>query len=231
MNTHTVEFYFDHFSFWNSYSGVAPILSIDNWLQQPELCNRNTESFVIGVNLTAPGEVSLFEDPIWIESVTSDGSPLTAFVDYNIVSGRLKIFDDPIPGTVIDVDYWYPENPLGYTPGGLSWQTIFEGAGMYYATDFIPGTGGSLELKRNPNYWMNTPPLGEVDFVRKLDGSQKVDIFDVVMAVSAYGSSGYDISDRDWFSGADLAPSGGIVDIFDIVSVANNYGTEWDCYT
>lgn len=230
INSHSVEIYFDTLSFWTSYLGVAPILPIDTWIQQPELCSWKIESFVIGVNLTTPGKLNLSEDPIWIEWITADGMPLAAFIDFNIVSGQLEIFADLDPGTVVNVDYWYPENPLGYTPGSLSWQTIFEGAGMYYAVSFTPGAEGSLELKRNTNYWMETPPLGEVDFVRKPNGSQKVDIYDVVMAASAYGSSGFDTSDPDWFPGADLAPPSGTVNIFDIVTVASKYGTEWDCY-
>jgi len=229
VSSHSVEIYFDTLSFWTSYLGVAPLLPIDTWMQQPELCGRKTESFVIGLNLTTPGKLSLSEDPVWIASITSDGMPLTAFVDYNIASGQLKIFTDLDPGAVVNVDYWYPGNPLGYTPGSISWQIVFEGAGMYYATSFLPGVEGNLELKRNTNYWMETPPLGEVDFVRKPNGAQKIDIYDVVMAASAYGSSGFDTSDPDWFPGADLAPPGGAVDIFDIVTIASKYGIEWDC--
>jgi hypothetical protein len=228
VNSHMVELYFDNLSFWNSYRGVAPIIPIDTWLQQPELCHRKMVTFVVGMNLTAPGRLDLDEDPIWIEEVTADGLPLTAFVDYNIIGGQLEVFIDLDPGMVVNVDFWYPENSLGYTPGSLPWQTIFEGAGMYYAVAFTPGVGGALELKRNTDYWMETPPLGEVDFVRKLDGTQKVDIYDVVMAVSAYGSSGFDMLDPDWFPGADLAPSGGIIDIFDLVTITGKYGTIWD---
>jgi hypothetical protein len=75
---------------------------------------------------------------------------------------------------------------------------------------------------------MDTPPIGEIDFIRKPDGSQKVDIFDIVKAIAAYGSSGYDIFDRRWLPGTDLAPPGGQIDIFDIVTVTAQYGTEWD---
>jgi|GEM_PF-3724628 len=52
-------------------------------------------------------------------------------------------------------------------------------AGMYYATGFVPGVGGHLTLKVVPPraYWMQAPPLGEIDFVRKPDGSMQVDIF------------------------------------------------------
>lgn len=157
--------------------------------------------------------------------------PLTMFSDYNIVgqgsceSGRLEIFADLPDGAVIVIDYCSVNDPRGYTPGELPWQTIFEGAGMYYATEF---TSDFLTLKRNPHYWMETPLLGEVDFVRKPNGAYKIDIFDIVVAVSAYGSDGTGVPSSDWFPGADLAPPAGTVDIFDIVTIIAKYGREFD---
>ena len=88
---------------------------------------------------------------------------------------------------------------------------------------------GHLALKANQYYWMKTPVLGEVDFERETNGCLKIDIFDIIRAASAYDSQGIAVPDINWFSGADLAPPAGIVDIFDIVTVAAKYGTEWNC--
>ncbi|MCK4477430.1 hypothetical protein KAU88_02740 [Candidatus Bathyarchaeota archaeon] len=55
----------------------------------------------------------------------------------------------------------------------------------------------------------------------------KIDIYDVVMQANAYGSQGTSMPDRKWFSGADVAPSGGNVDIFDIVCTSGPYGYTW----
>jgi len=81
---------------------------------------------------------------------------------------------------------------------------------------------------------METPPLGEIDFVWKWEsgpkprnGSYKIDIYDIVIAAGAYGSQGTGVPDRNWFPGADVAPSGGQVDIYDIVTIAGKYGEEW----
>ena len=100
---------------------------------------------------------------------------------------------------------------------------------MYYAIDFQPNASGYLALQRNPFYYMETPPLGEIDFVRKPNGCYRVDIFDVVMVASAYGSQGGAIPDSNWFPGADLVPDCCRVDIFDVVTVTGKYGLEWDC--
>jgi hypothetical protein len=48
-----------------------------------------------------------------------------------------------------------------------------------------------------------------------------VDIFDIVLAADAYGSSE---GDPDWNPEADVAPPYGVIDIYDMVTIASNYG-------
>ena len=164
---------------------------------------------------------------MWFAAVTFNNIPLTLGTDYNIVKGHLYIYSALGPGT-LETKYLAVGNFGGYTPGNLPWETVFEGAGMYYATGFTPGTGGSLTLQRNPYYWMETPPLGEVDFARKPNGACKVDIFDLVLAAGAYGSQGTAVPSAKWFAGADVAPPAGKIDIFDMVTIASQYGQEYD---
>lgn len=228
IDDYTVEIYFDTLSYWNTYAANGPILPKDTWTQPP-LCDDSYEVFAEGGGLTTPGYVDLTYDPVWIESVEADDSPLTIFIDYNIIKGKLYIYTDLSPGTTVEVDYWYADDPYGYTPGNLPWDMVFEGAGMYYATDFTPGLGGYLAMTKNPFYYMQTPILGEVDFVRKANGCMKIDIFDVVKAAGAYVTQGTGIPDSNWVPGADLAPQGGKIDIFDIVTITGKYGDEWDC--
>jgi len=236
VNEYQVDVYFDSLSYWNLYETTGPILPIDLWLQQTELSTQHTEIFIEGANLTTPGIVELNDNPMWIADVTVNDEPLHMFNDYNIIgqgsceSGQLEIFTDLSNDSMVSIRYWGVDDPQGYTPGELPWQTIFEGAGMYYATDFVSGAGGYITLKRNPFYPTETPPIGEVDFIKKANGCYKVDIFDVVMAATAYGSQGVEKPDAHWFAGADLAYPGGQIEIFDIVTVTINYGTEWDCY-
>jgi len=227
VGSHKVDIYFNTSGFWDIYGAAGPILPMDTWLQQPKLTNQTSEVFVEGVNVTTPSYVNLTEAPVWFESVTANGTALAMFVDYNIVLGKLEIFTDLPPGTTLNVTYWHPEDPRGYTPGNLPWEISFEGAGMYYAVDSMGW--GFIVLRRNPYYWMETPLLGEVDFHRKPGGCHKIDIFDVVRVAEAYSTQGISVPDDDWFAGADLTSPGGRIDIFDVVTVTSKYGTEWDC--
>jgi hypothetical protein len=132
-----------------------------------------------------------------------------------------------ITGTV-HVDYRSVGDATGYTPGNLAWETALEGAGAWYATSHTSGVGGSLSLKKNPFYYMETPLLGEIDWVRKSTGGFKIDIYDVVLAAGAYGSQGTGVPDPHWLPGADVAPPGGVIDIYDIVTITGKYGREFD---
>ena len=167
-------------------------------------------------------------NPVWIGKVTADGIPLTMFDDYNIVKGKLEIFIDLPPFTLVEVDYWHPSDPSGYTPGNLTWQEILSGGGMYRATAFTPEVGGNLTLTRNRYYWMEASPLGEIDFVRKSSGCMKIDIFDIVVAAGAYGAIATSTPNPKWIPAADVAPPSGVINIYDIVTIAGQYGREWD---
>jgi len=218
---YSFEIYFDTYSYWNTYYCQGPLRPMKTWMDN--LLATSVETFV---DPTTPGQIGLTYDPVWINYVKFNGSPLTMFTDYNIVLGQLYIYNSLGAGT-LEVSYYYiPTDALrGYYPGSLPWQTIFEGAGMYYCTAFTPGAGGSATYKRNPFYYMVTPLLGEIDFVKKTSGNYRVDIFDLAFAGAAFGSQGTGIPSANWLPGADLAPAGGKVDVLDEVTVT---GTNWD---
>ena len=221
-DTYDFEIYFDTLSYWNTYYCQCPFLPMDTWMAQgPAFINQTVETIV---SPTTPGIVELYRLPIWFDYVTFNGTPLTLFADYNIVKGCLYLYTALGAGT-LEVSYWYvPTMALrGYFPGSLPWQTILEGAGMYYMTDYIKDT--SATFKRNPFYYMVTPLLGDIDFAKKPSGNYKVDIFDLAMAGGAFGSQGTGVPSSNWFPGADLAPNAGVIDIFDLVTVT---GTNWD---
>jgi ABC-type transport system substrate-binding protein len=218
------EIYFTTLSYWNTYYAQGPLLPMDLWMAQgPTFINNTMETITAPA---MPGAIPLTYRPIWFDSVTAGGTPLTFMADYNIVRGELYILT-PQTGDLV-VTYWYvPSMSLrGFTPGNLPWQTIFEGAGMYYMTDYV--RGASATFKRNPYYYMVTPILGDIDFVKKPSGNYAVDIFDVVLAAGAYGSQGTGVPSRNWLPGADLVPPVGVVDIFDVVTLASKYGREYD---
>ena len=234
----TVYFNDSDYGYWHYLDSSPMVFPVDLWLREP-LANRTIDTFPAwtgtgAVPLTAPS------DPVWINQVTVDGTPLTLGVDYNLFG-----YGDNEPctlnvttpqGGTLTVDYWAYGDSQGFTPGNLSWDTILTGSGMYYMTSFTPGVGGGATFKRNPYYWMETPPLGEVDFVWKwIDGPKprsgynKIDIYDIVMAIGEYGGDGTGVPDsatehRRWFPGADLAPPGGKINIYDVVTMVGQYG-------
>jgi ABC-type transport system substrate-binding protein len=221
--SHSSEVYFSTLSYWNTYYCKGPLRPMDTWSAQPALVTKVTESII---DPATPGSIALSDLPTWFEYVKFNDSPLTLGTDYNIVEGELFVYTTLGIGT-LDVRYWAPNDARGFTPGNVVWSTIFEGAGMYYATAFTSGV--SLTLKKNPFYYMETPLLGEVDFVRKPNGAYKIDIFDLVYAAGAHLSQGKTVPDSHWFPGADLAPLGGEVDDLDTGTVAGVYwDLEWD---
>jgi hypothetical protein len=220
------EIYFNTLSYWNTYYCQSPLLPMDTWTSiGPGFINHTIETVV---DPATPGDITLnhrgYEGPIWIDYVTWNGTPMSMFTDYNIVLGKLQVYSSLGPGT-LEVSYWYvPTRALGgYFPGNQPWQTTLEGAGMYYMTSYIRGV--SATFRRNPYYHMVTPLLGDIDFVKKPNGNYKVDIFDLALAAGAYGSQGTALPSSNWLPGADLAPNGGVVDIYDLVTVT---GTNWD---
>lgn len=58
------------------------------------------------------------------------------------------------------------------------------------------------------------PPLGDIN------GDGVVDIYDIVLATVAYGSK---LGDPHWNPRADIAPPWGVINIYDIVTIASNY--------
>lgn len=65
-----------------------------------------------------------------------------------------------------------------------------------------------------------TPIMGDLNY----DG--KVSLYDIVMAVAAYGSTP---EDPNWNPLADVAPQYELVDIYDLVTIASHYGETYQC--
>jgi hypothetical protein len=198
------------------------------WLHDP-LALEGVENFT---SFTGPGPVSLNGSPVWINNVTVDGAPLALGTDYNIIRGNLEILT-AVSGD-LSVGYWKYGDPAGFTPGDLPWQDVLAGCGMYYMTSFTPGVGGGATFKRNPYYWMETPPLGEVDFIwnyvagpKPRTGYYDVGIYDVVLAAGAYGASATGVPSPKYIAGADLAPVGGLINVYDVVTLTGQYGVKW----
>jgi len=228
----TIEYYWDVPGYWSTYQGGVYILSFD-WLTAGGISIETTETLTADA---VTGYLSTTDKVFFVKSAAAGATPLKLGVDYDIYmaaaghtnTADIRIINPTYFGQAITVTYLAVGDPYGYTPNNVAWDTIFEGCGMFYVTAFTPGTGGGLTLKRSPFYNMETPLLGEIDFVKKPAGCYKIDIFDVVLAATAYGSQGSGVPDPNWWPGADLAPGEPKVDIFDIVTITGKYGEEFD---
>ena len=116
----------------------------------------------------------------------------------------------------------------------MLWNEILGGCGPYYVTSIIYGIGGHISLKRNPFFFLETPLTGEVDWnwkwsggTKPRSGCYKINIYDLTLVAGAYGSQAKSVPSSNWFAGADLAPEGGKIDLFDIVTVSSKYGQEF----
>ncbi len=236
LDPRTIQILWNLPGYWNTYLGTTSIKSF-NWWSLGTISQTVTDN-----NLVPDGDgyISCTEAVFYVLDITGDGTPLVLGTDYDIYKREGYTHNADvriITGSYADVDITYmaTDDAVGDTPGNLPWQTSFESAGMFYALDYEPLTGGFITLKRSSFYPMERPPIGEIDFIKKgglttpPKGCYKIDIFDVVIAASAYGSQGTGVPDAHWFAGADLAPAGGKIDIFDIVTITGKYGTSFDC--
>jgi len=230
VNQSFVEIFYNARSFWLYTSASPYLLPRSIWLNASYGLTENiVATYVVDTNLTTPGGLGIGPNqpngPVWVNSITGSVSGvLTEWVDYHWELGDFVIETALVSGETVTVDYWAADDSTGYTLGDNPWEDVTIGSGMYYGTDFNPGVGGNFNARRNPYYYLETPVLGEVDFVWEDEGYYEVTIFDVVMAAGAYGSQGIAVPDDHWFPGADLAPPGGVIDIFDIVTIASAYG-------
>jgi len=231
-------------SYWAPNGPTYPILSKSMWLREP-LANQRNAYFEKNVNITLPGNVTLDKRVVSgsadtnIEVQLTDNSYRTLVwgSDYTWTEGNLVIKVDSIEGVPIDkvwVDYWTYGNTGGYFPGDLPWNEILGGYGPYYVTSFTYGIGGHISLKRNPFFFLETPLMGEVDWnwkwsggTKPRSGCYKINIYDLTLVAGAYGSQATSVPSSNWFAGADLAPEGGKIDLFDIVTVSSKYGQEF----
>ena len=225
VNDYLVEIYFDARCYW-LYTSASPNLWVPSvWKNQSFGLTVLTQTTpVVDTNLTTPGFLGL-DRPVWINSITGSVSGLlTEWVDYHWELGDWYIDTALVSGETVTVSYYSFGDASGFTLGGNSGLDVTVGCGQYYMTGFNPGVGGFFTAKRNTFYWLDTPVLGEVDFKWEASGYYEVTIFDVVKAAGAYDSQGTSVPDSNWLPGADLAPPGGVIDIFDIVTIASAYG-------
>jgi ABC-type transport system substrate-binding protein len=243
VNDTFVEIYYDARSYWLYTSASPPLIPRSVFLNTSYgLTQHLMKTLIVDTNLTTPGFMGLGgaqpHGPCWVNSVTSDlDGVLTEWVDFHWELGDWYMDTPLTPGAVVTVDYYAVDDASGYTLGDNLLEDVTVGCGMYYFTGFFADDGGgwhtdalgNFTARRNPYYYLETPILGEIDFVWEEGGYYEVTIFDIVKAAGAYGSQGIAVPDDNWFPGADVTPPGGVIDIFDIVTVAGKYAMDVEC--
>jgi hypothetical protein len=213
--------------------------------QLPHLCKERVQDLLCAQEAESwsqheMDERTLLHSVTQVDLVLLDGIPLTEGVDFiiraddNTHSHNVFVPLRDLTGW-INIVYWYPDIPAsGFYLAGLPWTQTMYSIGPYYPVDIIPEMGGWAVLACNPYFFLETPPLGEVDWAWKWTGAisprngyYKIDIYDVVKVCGAYGSTGTVIPSQNWFPGADLATPCGKIDIFDVVTVTGKYGTQF----
>jgi ABC-type transport system substrate-binding protein len=248
VDNYTYVVYFSSESYWFQYAANYPYLPKYEW---GALFCTNTTYTELGAHYSAGDSLYLTGSLVaQVKNITVDGALFTDYwVRFNwgwvsACSANRIYFLSDVSGDLV-VNYWnITGDPHGYYPGesmGYDWTDTFFSIGTHV------GDGGLL--KRNDFFFLETPPLGEVDWywwwgprdtTRPLGGPRTgffvVDIYDVTFATVSYGSTGYlePTVFPPWFPGADLAPTytpevpyGGEIDIYDVSTILVSYGTEF----
>jgi len=236
----TIEVYFDDEAIWHYWYPTGPLLPRDEYLGL--LCGANSASFYSdGTNCTASTRFMFTDEQVvQIISADVDGASLVEGVDFEIFAkehthNEIHFLADLPEGTVT-INYYTPTvDPHGYYLAGLDWSETFYSLGPYYPTSITPGAGGSAIFKCVRSFFLETPPLGEIDWkwtwqgtVKPRSGYFQVNLYDAVLLLKAYGSHGNGEPTANWFPGADIDPIDLChVGLYDAVTILGKYGTKW----
>jgi ABC-type transport system substrate-binding protein len=243
IDDYHVRVYMNVRSTWAYLWPTYPLLPKHKWLTAP-LAYNDSACFQVGRSITLPGRIPLTTHVVsgssdtQVKVLLADGTTtwLTWGTDFTWKKGDLYVKIASLSGKAIQriwVYYWRNGDARGYCPGGLSWQTILEGCGTHYATNL--DVDDFLVLNANRNFFLETPTLGEIDWMWTFQGTNQprsgyyqVFLYDSVRALGAYGSRGTAVPDPNWFPGADIDQNDvGHVGLFDLALINSNYGAKF----
>jgi hypothetical protein len=244
IDNYTIEVDFDAKSMWLYGAPPYPLLPRLEW--RAALCGPTSATFDSdGANCSTSTKYSFTtDDVVEIINVTDNGALLTQGVDYEILAtGKpqdirniIHFLTNAPTGTIV-VNYYKPSMlAQGYFVGGLPFtQTWYGTGGPYYPITITPGAGYGASLGANTNYWHETPPLGEIDWMWTWTGTTmprsgyyQVFLYDAVKLLGAYCSRGDGAPQAAWFPGADLdATDLCHVGLFDAVTLLGKYGQKY----
>jgi len=110
-------------------------------------------------------------------------------------------------------------DPHGFYPGGEAPEDVLIGNGPYKW--YLYSSGEYFTLEANRDYFKEIHPEGDVNL------DQTCDIYDIIHVAASFGlargEEGYDIT-------ADVTGEWDLVDIYDLIIVAFDFGTDWEPY-
>jgi len=250
INDFCIEVYFDSASIFHVYSPTGPMLK--KHALQPLLCKEECCVFEV-TEPRVPSDKDVLCPPcgsiVQIINATKypEEIPLIEGVDYEVFgTGDPDYCHNEIhwlrpldPGEWIEFCYWTHDplvTPKGYYLGNIPWQQTFYSLGPYYPVSITPGVGGAAIFNCNPTFFLETPALGEVDWMWYWDGTTKprsgyfqVNLYDAVTLLKAYGTRG-DVCPvpPNWNPAADIDANDLChVGLYDAVTLLINYGQKF----
>jgi hypothetical protein len=252
VNSHVVKVYFDDLSMWFLYSPTYPILMPAPVLMaDDELVANTTDTFKGSDLATPPGAVPGYLEYNFttnsvvqvIKATVNDTISLTEDVDYHLRAGYdyaaqcvfvpLRHFN---PSDKISIQYYY-STLSGAESGTMLGTRTVPGAdllpvSMWSCSYLYPVDlhAGSSLLNPNNHFFLQVPPLGEIDWrwywtgTTPRSGYYRIDILDVVRCTGSYSHRGDGTYDPTYFPGADIDPTDLChVGILDLVSITGKY--------
>ncbi len=242
-----VKVYFDDVSMWFVYAPIYPMMGPANILR-PLLCSEGSTSFT-GADLveSPPGyfEYGFTADKVvLVKYATKNGANMTEGVDYYIRAGYDTFTHNVFvpmtafaPGDQIFIKYYYAiyDGAGGLYIGGnlgYDWEDTMYAYGYAYPLS-ISGTNAALN--KNPYYFMEMVPKGEIDFryyfkagTKPRSGNYKIDILDVVKCTGAYSTKGDQAFNELYLAGADIDDNDLChIGILDLVTITGKYANTW----
>jgi len=248
INDFTVKVYFDDVSMWFIYAPIYPLLGPAGYLEE-KLCTPGVASFTGADLVEAPPDYFEYQfNPtdkvVQIISATCNGAPIYEGLDFYIRAGY-DVFTHNVfvpmrpfePGDVIVINY-YAAIPNGaggtYIGGnlGYDWTDTMYAYGYMYPVSI---SSTSAALNKNPFFFLETIPKGEIDFrwnwvagAKPRDGYFKIDILDVVKCTGAYSTRGDGMYNALYLAGADLDDTDLChIGILDLVTITGKYAMQW----
>ena len=240
----TIEVYFDELSIWAPY-WIGLEMPLLPRAEYEDLLCINSEATVDITEPISPSDNTMFTYD-WVTRIVlvykkPEGIQLFEGVHFEVVNPKgchnyVHWLISLEPGEWVEFYYVNPHaDPHGYYLAGLPWQQTFYSLGTHIPIDIQSGVGGWAHFDCNDCHFLGAPPFGEIDWVwtwvgttHPRSGYYQINIYDAVMLLKAYCSSGAGEPPPSWEPGADIDPYDLChVGLYDAVMLLTNYGAKF----